>query len=316
MANFKQLFYDLKAKAERRREESAGPDHVPEEGARQLGERIYRLYVQYRPDVEGKTCLEIGVGNGWAVHGLLEAGAAHVDGIDVSTERINQARERLAQTPHQNHAFWVDDAETLERCPSDHYDYVNFSDVLEHLQDCERSMASIRRVLKPGGLVYIKTPNDFVDANLRSNHLLHLLFAGMLPSRIEPPAGEGVMLLDDQARLTPEEVSALQESVPDDFREHNRQFDPASLKDFVESAGFQVDRLGGIPLFSNIMYVFMNQIPRTCQFYCDFISSDLYAEFLNCLHADMQAANEHPEFKDLPTDYVFADNLIVIARKS
>jgi SAM-dependent methyltransferase len=44
-------------------------------------------------------------------------------------------------------------------CPAASLDFLTAFDVFEHLPDLERSVADIRRVLKPGGVVYASVPN-------------------------------------------------------------------------------------------------------------------------------------------------------------
>ncbi len=100
---------------------------------------------------------------------LLDVGAARgvfldlarsrgwtVRGVELSSEGVRVARER----------FGLEVAETtLEGAgfPDGSFDVVHMSHVLEHLDQPLRSLAEVRRVLKPGGILALEVPNEFGD---------------------------------------------------------------------------------------------------------------------------------------------------------
>lgn len=88
--------------------------------------------------------------------GLL---GAEVNGVDISPESVEKANKYLAKFSIKGKAV-VGDARKLN-FPDDYFDKVICSDFLEHLnvEDNIQVLKEIKRVVKPGGLIVIKTPN-------------------------------------------------------------------------------------------------------------------------------------------------------------
>lgn len=303
MVDYKMLFYDLKAKAEQRRDSS--------EIMAKFG---YDLYIKTKPDVQNKVCLDVGVGSGWVIHTLLHGGCSHCHGIDISNERIKQTDELLKAHGFSNYTLSLGDAENLDHCPSNHYDYVNYLDILEHLPSYEKGIQEVHRVLKNGGLVYIKTPNNYTDFDLRLHHYGQILFALFLPQHILPPGEDPLMLRGDIHRLSEVEVRELKSVIPADFHEHIHQFYPDELRDFLIKAGFEIVSLSGTPLFSDIIYNNESMLQNLASAYVALMETPAYQILTESLLKDLIASGKHL-FDGLPADYVFSDNLIVIARK-
>ncbi len=98
--------------------------------------------------------LDIGCGAG---HGsaTLAKKFRHVYGVDVSEEAITYAKQNWRE---ENATFQVGDALAIP-FPDNHFDAVVAFEVFEHLTNWRKFLIEIRRVLKPGGTVYISTPN-------------------------------------------------------------------------------------------------------------------------------------------------------------
>jgi SAM-dependent methyltransferase len=97
--------------------------------------------------------LDVGCADGGYTQALLSAGAHEVLGIDPDAERIELAKERLPLV-----SFQVAVTEELP-FPDDYFDGVWMNEVFEHVADEERSLAELRRVIRPGGILVILTPN-------------------------------------------------------------------------------------------------------------------------------------------------------------
>ncbi|MEZ0449571.1 class I SAM-dependent methyltransferase [Cellulomonas sp. ICMP 17802] len=112
--------------------------------------------------VRGKRVLDIASGSGYGSQ-LLAGSAASVIGVDVSADAVAYASTEHSRS---NLEFRVGDA---ERIPVDDasVDVVVTFETIEHVADYERFVAEIDRVLAPGGVALVSTPNDleFIEGN-------------------------------------------------------------------------------------------------------------------------------------------------------
>ena len=140
----------------------------------------------------GKRALDVGCGAGLLCEPLARLGAA-VTGIDAAPENIVAARDHAARGGlaityrHQG-------VETLEDTP---FDLVTSMEVIEHVADPARFVAGLKRMLAPGGLLVMSTPNRTAASRL-----------AMIT------VGEGLRMIprgthDWDRFLTPDELKAL-----------------------------------------------------------------------------------------------------------
>ena len=109
-------------------------------------------------DVRGRTILDAGCGSGPLAAELVARGA-DVVGFDGSPAMIDLARRRLGEAvPLTVH-------DLAEPLPYDDetFDDVVASLVLHHLEDWDRPLAEIRRVLKPGGRLIASVNHPFAQ---------------------------------------------------------------------------------------------------------------------------------------------------------
>jgi ubiquinone/menaquinone biosynthesis C-methylase UbiE len=109
-------------------------------------------------DVNGALVLDVGCGDGGVPIAFAEAGAiAH--GVEPDERSLERARIRA-----EEHGVAVDlRAGIAESLPfsDEGFDLVILDNVLEHVGDRDRALEEIRRVLRPGGLLYVVTPKPF-----------------------------------------------------------------------------------------------------------------------------------------------------------
>jgi ubiquinone/menaquinone biosynthesis C-methylase UbiE len=104
-----------------------------------------------------ERALEVGFGAGV----YLRALATHykqVVGTDLDQSHLEHARMRSADLA--NLQVLVDDI-THSNLPAGSFDLVLCSEVLEHIKDTGGAIAGIRRVLAPGGLLIVSTPQRY-----------------------------------------------------------------------------------------------------------------------------------------------------------
>ena len=93
--------------------------------------------------------LEVGSAGGWLLKHAAERGW-QVEGVEVSADGVAHARELGLTVFHG-------DLLAAAR-PAASFDVVYLGDVLEHVPDCRSVLAEVRRVLAPGGFLYLRGP--------------------------------------------------------------------------------------------------------------------------------------------------------------
>lgn len=94
------------------------------------------------PHVKGKSIIELGCGSGLLAEILVEAGAAHYQGIDISDKAIEKAQERVNEKGLRNHiSFTANNINLLEPLKGDLVFSLGFLDwlTLDEIQAAFRS---------------------------------------------------------------------------------------------------------------------------------------------------------------------------------
>jgi len=132
-----------------------GERYVPEiEGTIEL-EHLHR-YLLAEKFVHDKTVLDIASGEGYGSN-ILSAAAKFVIGVDISEEAVNHARLKYRKP---NLEFRVGSADNIP-VDSNSVDVVVSFETIEHLDKHEEMMTEIKRVLKPGGILIISSPDKY-----------------------------------------------------------------------------------------------------------------------------------------------------------
>jgi ubiquinone/menaquinone biosynthesis C-methylase UbiE len=114
-------------------------------------------------DLDGIRALDIGTGSGGIAIALAEAGAS-VDASEPDSVRFQWARERVA-----GHGVPVRLCKAAgENLPFDDasMELVILDSVIEHVDDPALVVAEVGRVLRPGGVVYLVSPNKMSVFNI------------------------------------------------------------------------------------------------------------------------------------------------------
>jgi ubiquinone/menaquinone biosynthesis C-methylase UbiE len=108
-------------------------------------------------DPAGKIVLDYGCGPGYLTNELLDRGAVHVTGIDISEGEIEEAHRRaVADGVADCASHLVADAHAMP-FEDDAFDLIVGDSILHHLE-LEKALREIRRVLRPGGRAVFMEP--------------------------------------------------------------------------------------------------------------------------------------------------------------
>jgi ubiquinone/menaquinone biosynthesis C-methylase UbiE len=173
--------------------------------------------------------LDCGCAEGHYTVALRSAGAAHVIGTDIEPERVAEAARRWADV--EGVEFRAAPAEDLG-LPDASVDAVLLNEVLEHVADQERTLAEVRRVLVPGGVLVVFSPNRWFPFEGHGAVIGRREF--WFPVPLHPWLPQ---------RLTARTMTA-------------RNYWPRQLAGIVRDAGFDITELDyALPLFSKYRWL-------------------------------------------------------------
>ena len=120
--------------------------------ARSRKQRAFGRALSLLPYTFRKKILDIGCGGGFIVNALTTLGAEG-HGFDVDESAIAYAKRAFPK----GH-FFTSSFEDFQN-HSESYDFVYSSEVIEHVAELSTFMELLKRVTRPGGYVYITTPD-------------------------------------------------------------------------------------------------------------------------------------------------------------
>lgn len=132
----------------------------------------YDWILKMAGDIQGKKVLDLGCGDG-ALTYLLACAGAVVVGVDNEEDGLRFARENLRMKNKNyrlKYEFVLASAYELPFSGGT-FDLVTNCEVIEHLQDPERMLSEIKRVLKEDGKFIFTTPYRLRQIPADSNHV-------------------------------------------------------------------------------------------------------------------------------------------------
>lgn len=127
-------------------------------------------YAFVSPFVEGKRVLDISCGAGYGTQFMALQGASEVVGVDIDEESINFA-SKFYSHPRVN--YLQSDAHYVRQLEDASFDVIVSFETIEHLPRPRQFLAELRRLLKPGGQLFVSCPNDYRVSPWLSQFHLH-----------------------------------------------------------------------------------------------------------------------------------------------
>src|SRR5688500_1049686 len=139
---------------------------------------------RYSPgfDPSNARALDIGCGDAGASIAFAERGA-HCTGIEMNAKSIERASMRAAE---HNVQLRLESgaAEDLQFADAA-FDLVMLDNVFEHVRDQRQTLTEARRVLAPGGLIYLVTPKPYAVYSLVNDPHYDLAGLVLMPRRMQ-----------------------------------------------------------------------------------------------------------------------------------
>lgn len=117
--------------------------------------RRVRTVFEWLEPQDGDRILDGGCGRGFYLNFIRRACDAHLVGVDITHAYLRVARHVLAE----KRIALINASLHALPFPDDTFDKIILSEILEHLADDVAGLREAARVLRPGGLVAITTPN-------------------------------------------------------------------------------------------------------------------------------------------------------------
>lgn len=117
-----------------------------------LARRIQIIFKELLPEnLEDKRLLDAGCGTGWFSKEAVSRGASVVS-LDLGCRLLKQVKEKCSSTPVAGDVLALP-------FKNDVFDFVIATEVIEHTVNPKEAIRAMNRVLKPGGLFILTTPN-------------------------------------------------------------------------------------------------------------------------------------------------------------
>ena len=139
-----------------------------EEGGRIAYEHLHR-YAICREQVAGQRVLDVACGAGYGTNILAQV-AAEATGLDIDAAAVRKAKRKYRRS---NIKFVAGDCYDMP-FEAGSFDVVVANEMIEHIDDHDRFIDEVKRVLRPGGSLLVSTPNKPVYNRYKEPNVFHV----------------------------------------------------------------------------------------------------------------------------------------------
>lgn len=132
------------------------------ECVREIWYEHWHRYAWVARHARGRCVLDAACGEGYGT-ALLARHAAHATGVDLSPDAVAHAKSRYAAP---NLEYREGDATALDSLPDASFDLIVSFETLEHVDAQARMVAGFARLLAPGGLLVLSSPDKHTYSEL------------------------------------------------------------------------------------------------------------------------------------------------------
>jgi SAM-dependent methyltransferase len=160
------------------------PDALPFTGERFTPECVREIWYEHQhryafaaAHARGLRVLDAACGEGYGSALLAMAGAGQVHGIDIDPLSIDHAQRRYGHLAGLR--FGQADVTALDHLPAASFDLIVSFETLEHVEAQERLLDGFARLLAPGGLLMVSTPDRRTysdESGFRNEHHVRELY--------------------------------------------------------------------------------------------------------------------------------------------
>ncbi len=133
------------------------------ECVREISYEHWHRYAFAQSLAVGRRVLDAACGEGYG-SALMARSAAQVLGVDIGADAVAHARQRYGGAA--NLAFEQGDCTVLDHLPAAAFDLIVSFETLEHVEAQERMLDGFARLLAPGGLLLVSTPDKHTYSDL------------------------------------------------------------------------------------------------------------------------------------------------------
>lgn len=232
-------------------------------------------FLERRTNLKNKLVLDFGAGYGTALLYCLKKGYKAI-GIDISKDSANFFRERVKKLKYKK--LWISryvlsEGENLPFKPES-FDVVISNQVIEHVKDPKKCVLEIFRVLKEGGILYLRAPDystsfyephyrifwtPFFNTRTKTSHFFTKMYLKILN---RPVAGLKYLNFITKKEL----ISALKDAGFSQITDLNKEiiFDDRErkLKELLKRFGLNIQNGSGEKFIKalNLIYEIIRQI--------------------------------------------------------